>query len=73
MCLVLFRFGPESVLLDRIGMCSFDGADSGTNSDVLVSFLLDVGTFVERLLLYCYDITALIKLNEYFQNFSIIQ
>jgi hypothetical protein len=51
-------------------MCSFDGADSGTDSDVLVSFLLDVGTFVERLwnvcrkfverlLLYCFDITCL--------------
>ncbi len=59
-CLVekrLFRFGPESALREQIEMCSFDGADSGTNSDVLVSFLLDVGTFVERLLLYCFDIT----------------
>jgi hypothetical protein len=27
-------------------MISFDGADSGTNSDVLVSFQLDVATFV---------------------------
>ncbi len=45
----LFRSGPESVLLDQIQMISFDGADSGTNSDVLVSFLLDVGTFVEGL------------------------
>jgi hypothetical protein len=34
-------------------MCSFDGADSATNSDVLVSFLLDVGTFVERLWNVC--------------------
>jgi hypothetical protein len=39
-------------------MCPFDGADSGTNSDVLVSFRLDVGTFVERLLVYCCDITT---------------
>ncbi len=31
--------------------------NSGTTSDVLVSFLLDVGTFLERLLLYCFDIT----------------
>ncbi len=53
----MFRFGPESALLDQIEMCSFDGADSGTNLDVLVSFLLDVRTFVERLLLYCFDIT----------------
>jgi hypothetical protein len=30
-------------------MISFDGADWGTNSDVLVSLLLDVGTFAERL------------------------
>jgi hypothetical protein len=67
------RFGivPEFVLLrqivsiwSKIGcprlieMCSFDGADSGTNSDVLVSFLLDVGTFVERMLLYCLDIKS---------------
>ncbi len=29
-------------------MISFDGGDSGTNSGVLVSFLLDVGTFVGR-------------------------
>jgi hypothetical protein len=34
-------------------MISFDGADSGTSSDVLVSFLLDVGTFVERLWNVC--------------------
>jgi hypothetical protein len=34
-------------------MISFDGADSGTNSDVFVSFLLDVGTFVERLWNVC--------------------
>ncbi len=59
-CLIenrLFLLGPESVLLDQIEMISFDGADLGTNSDVLVSFLLDVGTFVERLFLYCFDIT----------------
>jgi hypothetical protein len=66
-CLVenkLFRFGPESALLNQIEMISFDGADSRTNSDVMVSFLLDVGTFVERdvgtfverLFLYCFDI-----------------
>jgi hypothetical protein len=51
-CLVenrLFRFGPESALLDQIEMVSFDGADSATNSNILVSFLLDVGTFVKRL------------------------
>jgi hypothetical protein len=47
----LFRFSPESALLDQIEMISFDEADSGTTSDVLVSFLLDVGTFVERCLL----------------------
>jgi len=38
-------------------MISFDGVDSGTNSDVLVSFLLDDGTFVERFFLYCFYIT----------------
>jgi hypothetical protein len=51
-CLVenrLFRFSPESALLDQIEMISLDWADSGTTSDVLVSFLLDVGTFVELL------------------------
>ncbi len=34
-CLVenrLFRFGPESVLLDQIDMISFDGADLGTKT-----------------------------------------
>ncbi len=44
---------------EQIKMCSFDGADSRINSDVLVSFLLAVGTFVERLLLYCFDIISL--------------
>jgi hypothetical protein len=58
----LVRFGPESTLLDQIEMFSFDGADSGTNTDVLVSFLLVVAerllkTFVERLFLYYFDIT----------------
>ncbi len=55
---LLFLFSPESALLSQIEMCSFDGSDSGTNSGVLVSFLLDFGTFVERLLLYCFDITS---------------
>jgi hypothetical protein len=47
-------------------MCSFDGADLGTNSDSLVSFpvrserLWNVcGTFVERLLFYWFDISEL--------------
>ncbi len=57
-----FWFGPESALLDQIEMWSFDGADSGTNSDVLVSFLFDgqnvCVTFVERLLLYFFDINS---------------
>jgi hypothetical protein len=51
-CLVenrLFPFGQEYALLDQIEMFSFDGANWGTNSDVMVSFLLDVGTFEERL------------------------
>jgi hypothetical protein len=43
-------------------MCSIDGADLGTNSDVLVSFPVRCrnvcGTFVEHLLLYCFDITS---------------
>jgi hypothetical protein len=44
--------------LDQIEMCSFDGADSGTNTDVLVPSCRNVcGTFVERLLLHCFDIT----------------
>jgi hypothetical protein len=47
----LIRFGPESSLLGHIEIISFDGADSETNSDVLVSFLLDVRMFVERLFL----------------------
>jgi hypothetical protein len=43
-------------------MCSFDGADLGTNSEVLVSFSVRCrnvcGMFVEHLLLYCFDITT---------------
>jgi hypothetical protein len=60
MCLVdnrLFRFGPESALLGQIEIISFNGVDS-EHSDVLVSFMLDVGTFVERLFLYCFDIPS---------------
>jgi hypothetical protein len=56
-CLVvnrLFQFGPESSVMDQIEMCSFDGADLGANSDVLVSFLLDVGTFMEHLWNVCF-------------------
>jgi hypothetical protein len=44
-------------------MCSFDGADLGTNSEVWVSFSVRCrnvcGTFVERFLLYCFDITKI--------------
>ncbi len=55
------RFGiiPKFVLLrtdcfDLVqNLISFDGADSGTNSDILVSFLLDVGTIVECLWNVC--------------------
>ncbi len=39
----LFRFGPESALLDLIEMISFKRTNSGTNSNVLVSFRLDIG------------------------------
>ncbi len=53
----LLLFGPESALLDQIEMISFDKTNSGTNSNVLVSFRLDIGKFVERLFLYCFDIT----------------
>ncbi len=58
-CFDLFQ--PESALLDQTEMFSFDGTDSAMNSDVLVSFLLDVGTFVERLFLYCFHITTFIQ------------
>ncbi len=49
----LFRFGPESAFLDQIEMISFDETNSGTNSNVLLSFLLDIGTFAERLWNVC--------------------
>jgi hypothetical protein len=80
-CLVdnrLFRFGPESALLNQIEMCSFDGADSRTNSDVLVSFLLDVGTFVgtfvERLWNVCSFtvLTLLYRILQHWMNDGII-
>jgi hypothetical protein len=54
----LLRYVPESALLDQIEIISFDAADSSTNSDIRVSFLLASGTFVERLFLYCFDITT---------------
>jgi hypothetical protein len=57
-----FRFGPESALLDQIEMISFDKTNSGTNSNVLVSFRLDIGTFVERLW-NIYSFTVLTLLN----------
>ncbi len=59
----LFRFGPESALLDQIEMISFEKTNSGTNSNVLVSFLLDIGTFVERLFLYCFDMSQIPRVN----------
>jgi|688.fasta_scaffold1494906_1 hypothetical protein len=55
----LFRFGLASALLDQIEMISFDKTNSGTNSNVLVSFRLDIKTFLERLFLYCFDITRM--------------
>ncbi len=45
----IFSPGPYINFLFRWGR-------SGTNSDVLVSFLLDVRMFVERLFLYCFDV-----------------
>jgi hypothetical protein len=58
----LFRFGPESVLLDQVEMISFDVAESGTNSNVMVSFLLDVRRFVECL---CFFLYCLYNTNPY--------
>jgi hypothetical protein len=49
----LFRFCPESALLDQLVMLSFDMTYSGTNSNVMVSFLLDIGTFVDCLWNVC--------------------
>ncbi len=50
----LFRFGPKSVLLDQIDNDLFRWGRFGNyNSDILVSFLLEVGTFVERLWNVC--------------------
>jgi hypothetical protein len=49
----LFRFGPKSALLDQIEMISFDKKNSGPNSNDFVSFLLYIGTFVERLWNVC--------------------
>jgi hypothetical protein len=54
----LFRFGPESALLDQIEMISIDKTNSGTNAKVFVTFLLDIGTFEKRLFLYCFDIAS---------------
>jgi hypothetical protein len=64
-CLVenrLFRYGPESVLLNQIDMTSFDGADSKMktqtfwfNSCWMLEHLWNVcGTFV----LYSFDLTT---------------
>jgi hypothetical protein len=40
-------------------MCSSDGADLEQTQTFRFHFLLDVGgTFVERLLIYCFDITT---------------
>ncbi len=49
----LFQFGPESAPLYQKEMISFNETNSGTNSKVLVSFLLDIGTFVECLWNVC--------------------
>ncbi len=60
----------ESALLDKIEIISFKKINSGKNSNVMLPFELDVGTFVERLWnvcgtfveclsLYCFDITTI--------------
>jgi hypothetical protein len=57
----LFRFGPESALLDHIERISFDNTNSWKNSVVFCfipfRYWSVCGTIVERLLLYCSDIT----------------
>ncbi len=65
-CLIetkLFRFGPESAFLDQIVMLSFDKTYSGTKSHVMVSFLLDIGTFVERLWNVCFFTVLTLLIN----------
>ncbi len=58
-----FDFGPESAPLDQIEMISFGGADWGTNSDIFVSFLLDVGPFAKRLWNICsFTVLTLIRM-----------
>jgi hypothetical protein len=58
----LFLFGPESAHLGEIERIPFDMTNSGTNSIVICFIPIrywDVcGTFVDRLLLYCFDITT---------------
>jgi hypothetical protein len=65
-CLIetrLFRFGPESALLDQIVMLSFDKTYSGTNSNVMASFILNIGTFVERLWNVCFFTVLTLLIN----------
>jgi hypothetical protein len=58
----LFRFSLESALLGQIERISFDNTNSGDNSIVFcfipIRYRNVYITFVNRLLLYCFDITA---------------
>jgi hypothetical protein len=51
-------------------MISFDGVDSGTNSHVMVSFLLDVGTFVERLFVSVLTLLVMYSIEKPFPKFD---
>jgi hypothetical protein len=53
---ILFQFCPESALLGKIERITFDKTNRERKQWFFVSFLLDIGTFVERLLLYCFEI-----------------
>jgi hypothetical protein len=55
----MFRFDPESALLGLIERISFDNTNSGKNSIFFLfhCYLISERLCVERLLLYCFDIT----------------
>ena len=49
----LFQFCPEPALLGKIERITFDKTNSEELNGFIVSFLLDIGTFVERLWNVC--------------------
>jgi hypothetical protein len=68
----LFRFGPVPALLDQTEKIFFDGTNLGPDSNGLVSVRLDIGTFVERLWIFC-SVTVLTESHKWYHPLSVVK